>query len=310
MRLFFTLAVNTVFTLLFIVSAEAGKSKWSLPSNHTPVQGSVENLTASELQFYETHMGRNYNFNGIVALNNCSGALVRFKHQLATDQGLILTNGHCVSNPDGGFIRPGEHVHNRADKRTFRFLNPDGTLMSGTVSSSQLSYATMTKTDLAIYELDQTFAEIEAKFKVKPLTMQEFASNLGEPIQILSGYWRRGYECKIDGTVSTLREDAYAWIDSIRYSKVGCQTIPGTSGSPIISMNSGMIVGVNNTGNTDGLECTMDNPCEVDADGTIRAEKGRSYGQQIYWLYSCLNKTGKLDVKVPSCRLPGGAAVK
>jgi hypothetical protein len=35
-----------------------------------------------------------YDFEGIVALSNCSGALIRLEQSNDNDKGLILTNGH------------------------------------------------------------------------------------------------------------------------------------------------------------------------------------------------------------------------
>src|SRR5437870_3712256 len=82
----------------------------------------------------------------------------------------------------------------------------------------------------------------------------------GSAIDVVSGYWKRVYSCTIDGFVYRLKEGSWTWKDSIRYTSA-CQTIGGTSGSPIIS--GGKVVGVNNTGNEDGERCTENNPCGV-----------------------------------------------
>ncbi len=37
--------------------------------------------------------------------------------------------------------------------------------------------------------------------------------------------------------------------------------------------------------------CTLNNPCEVDADGNTTATKGQSYGQETYWFTTCLDAT-------------------
>jgi hypothetical protein len=95
--------------------------------------------------------------------------------------------------------------------------------------------------------------------------------------------------------------------NSIRYTRPGCETIGGTSGSPIVAAGTLTVVGINNTGNENGEKCTMDNPCEVSRDGTVLAEKGVSYGQNIALIYSCLDSQLRLDLKLPNCRLPGGA---
>ncbi len=260
-------------------------------------------LKQEEISFLAT-MTDAYDFEGIVKLDNCSGALIRFEHSKDSDLAMVMSNGHCVSmGPFGGFIKPGQAVVNKAAKRAFRFLNNNGSLSNNAVDSTRILYATMTGTDVSLYEVNMTFAQIKSKFGVDALTLDSRHPTDAEPINILSGYWQRGYSCEIDGFVFKIKEDAYTWDDSIRYSKGGCKTIHGTSGSPIISRNTGKVIGVNNTGSDDGQQCTMNNPCEVSKDGTIYAEKGMSYGQQTYRFYGCLNDTGKLDLEVKGCEL-------
>ena len=86
-------------------------------------------------------------------------------------------------------------------------------------------------------------------------------------------FFARVFNCDIERFVPTLREDRWTWHDSIRYAK-GCDTIHGTSGSPIVSVATGEVVGINNTGNDDGQVCTLNNPCEVNPDGTTTTVVG------------------------------------
>ncbi len=250
----------------------------------------------------------NYDFEGIVKLNNCSGALIRFENSKPTDKGIVLSNGHCVpAGTFGGFIKPGEFYENKSVSRGFRFLNSDSTLGNDTVYSSKLLYATMTGTDISLYELDDTYAQIETNSSVRALTLDSKAPSVSTTIDILSGYWQKGYSCSIDRTVYELHEEGYIWKDSVRYSQPGCQTIHGTSGSPIIDSVTRKIVGINNTGNDNGEKCTMDNPCEVSKDGTVFFEKGKSYGQQTFQIYSCLDANGQFNLKTKGCQLLGGS---
>ena len=85
-----------------------------------------------------------------------------------------------------------------------------------------------------------------------------------------------------------MEEAGWSWTDSIRYSEPGCDTIGGTSGSPIIEEGTRVVVGVNNTSNESGQTCTMNNPCEVSKSGRKTVRKGYSYGQQTYQFYGCL----------------------
>ena len=276
--------------LLFAYSAVA------LPTHHR-----VSN--AELIAIFEKSLSANYNFEGIVALSNCSGAIIRFEGSRETDRAIVMSNGHCVEMP-GGFIKPGQFVVNKPVKRSFAVLNRDGSVnASSVIYSTRLIYATMTGTDISLYEVGVSYAEIEKKFKTKALLLASSHPAPSEAIQILSGYWKSGYECNLDGFVYHIKEDAYTWDDSIRYSKNGCHTIHGTSGAPILSTNTHQVIGINNTGNDDGGKCTMDNPCEVSENGAIYAEKGRSYGEQTYQIYSCLNEKNKVDLTRAGCKL-------
>jgi hypothetical protein len=48
----------------------------------------------------------------------------------------------------------------------------------------------------------------------------------------------------------------------------------------------------------------MNNPCEVDRSGHVEAHKGYGYGQETFWLYSCLNSSNQVDLGVAGCLLP------
>ncbi len=283
------------FVLLFLALSFA-PSAFALPL-HTRV-------TAEEIEALSWNTSNAYDFEGIVKLDNCSGSLVRFEHSNDADRAMVMTNGHCVPmGMFGGFIKPGEHLFRKPAKRSFKFLNHDGSLSQNSVVSTQILFATMTGTDVALYELELSYAQIKSRFEIDPLTLDSRRPTEGEAIEILSGYWQRGYSCQIDGFVYKMKEDAYTWVDSIRYSRSGCKTIGGTSGSPILSVNTRKVIGVNNTGSEDGKPCTMNNPCEVSAEGAVYAEKGLSYGQQTFRFYSCLNADGALDVRVRGCAL-------
>jgi hypothetical protein len=48
----------------------------------------------------------------------------------------------------------------------------------------------------------------------------------------------------------------------------------------------------------------MNNPCEIDQNGEVSFTKGFSYGQQTYWVYTCLTTTNEIDLAVAGCLLP------
>lgn len=242
----------------------------------------------------------NYDFEGIIRLNGCSGSLVQFEGQPDTSRAYVLTNGHCY---EGRWPAPGRHFYNVSSNRSFTLLTPDAR-DAGTIRATHAVYVTMTQTDVSLYRVRETYAEIKSRYNIRPLIMSSTHPSVGEPMDIISGYWRRGYSCNIDKFVYVLREGNWDSMDSIRFTQPGCETIGGTSGSPILAGGTRMVIGINNTGNESGGRCTENNPCEIDQNGTVYYKKGLSYGQQTYWFYSCLNANFEVDLTQPGCELP------
>lgn len=243
----------------------------------------------------------NYDFEGIVKLSNCSGSLIKFSGQPMTSKALVLTNGHCFSNgPFGGMLKPGEVVINSASKRAMKIYDKQMKLFP--ITASKVIYAAMTGTDVTIYELTQTYEDILKKYKIASFDLDTVRPTLGTDIEIVSGYWDRGYSCAIDAFIFTLKEGDWSFKDSIRYTD-GCDTIGGTSGSPIIAKGTRSVIAINNTANEDGKKCAVNNPCEVSEDGKITVLKDKKYGQQTYNFYSCLTPDFSIDLTKAGCTL-------
>lgn len=233
-----------------------------------------------------------------IALNNCSASLVRFPTSVSTDSAMMLTNGHCY---EGGFISAGDVLQDVASTRAGTLLSSTGATL-GRVRANRLLYATMTGTDVALYRLNTTYAAISSSYGATALTISAAHPADGTAISIPSSYWKQIWTCSINGFVNELREDEWTWHDSIRYTSE-CDTIPGTSGSPIVSVATNEVIGINNTGNESGEMCTLDNPCEVDEDGTTHAYLDQNYGEQTYWFTTCLTSTRTIDLSISGCLL-------
>ncbi|MGZ3669023.1 MAG: trypsin-like serine peptidase [Bdellovibrionota bacterium] len=242
-----------------------------------------------------------YNFEGIVRLPVCSGSFVRFTSSRDTDPGLMLTNGHCSGEiPPAGFVY---HRNLRPHPQAINLLKPDGT-SAGWVIAPLLLYATRTDTDIALYQMDKTYAEIESSFGVHPLLLSPEHPALGSSVEVISGYWGRGYSCSIEAFVPELKEGPWIQHDSLRYSRPGCDVLGGTSGSPVLAGGTRVVVGINNTKNEAGQACTDRNPCEIDEQGHLHYAQDYAYAQETYTLYSCLNAKAEFDLSVPGCLLP------
>ncbi|WP_030572380.1 S1 family peptidase [Streptomyces aureocirculatus] len=236
---------------------------------------------------------------GTVALSNCSGSVVRVPSSQPTDPALVMSNGHCLET---GFPAPGQVLVDRPSTRSFTLLNASGG-NAGTVRASKIAYGTMTDTDLSLYQLTSTYKDIESRYGIKALELDSARPAQGKAITVVSGYWKRMYKCNVDGFAYQLKEGRWTWKDSVRYTSA-CQTIGGTSGSPVVDNATGKVVAVNNTGNESGERCTDNNPCEVDENGKVTVRQGINYGQQTYTVVPCVGAGNKIDLNRPNCTLP------
>ncbi|WP_046734711.1 trypsin-like serine peptidase [Streptomyces humi] len=239
------------------------------------------------------------NFAGTVSLSNCSGSVIRFPNSADTDPALVLTNGHCLET---GFPDPGEVITGQSSSRTFGLLNSSGTRVA-TLRANQVVYSTMTDTDVTIYRTTTTYAAIKSSYGISPLTVSATHPVAGTAIKVVSGYWKTIYSCNIDGFVYRLKEGDWTWKDSVRYTSA-CDTIGGTSGSPVIDTTTGQVVAVNNTGNEDGERCTVDNPCEVDESGNVTVRQGINYAEETYNIPACFTTGNVLNLGASACTLP------
>ena len=236
-------------------------------------------------------------FTGTVALSGCSGAVVRTPSAKPSDTALVMSNGHCVK-----LMAAGEVLVGQPSDRAFTLLSPTGGATVGTLRATSIAYATMTGTDVAFYRLDQTYAQVEA-LGGKALELSPRRAAVGADIRVVSGYWKRMYSCELDGFAHELREGAWTWLDSIRYT-APCDTVGGTSGSPIVDAGSGKVVGINNTVNENGRRCTRNNPCEVDEAGAVTVRRGIGYGQQVHLAVPCIGADSAFTLSAPGCGLP------
>jgi V8-like Glu-specific endopeptidase len=239
-------------------------------------------------------------YTGIVALSNCSGSIVRTPDSADTDPALVLTNGHCF---EGGMPSAGEVITDQPSSRSFTLLDPSGQGSLGTLHATSVLYSTMTDTDVTLYKLDASYASIQQTYNTPALELSLDHPTAGTDLRVVSGYWRTTYSCSLDGFAYRLREDQWTFKDSVRYTS-SCDTIGGTSGSPVIDAASGKVIAVNNTINESGEQCTLDNPCEVDESGNITVHQNIGYAQETYILGACIAPGSVLDFTRPGCAVP------
>ncbi|WP_026425671.1 S1 family peptidase [Actinokineospora inagensis] len=237
------------------------------------------------------------NFSAIVALDNCSGSVVRPPAAKDSDPALVMANGHCVK-----LMGANEVIVNQASSRTFTLLGPSGNSL-GTLRATKLAYATMKNTDVSFYQVGSTYAQIQSRYQTRALELSTTHPTQGANISVVSGYWKRIYNCNVDGFAYQVKESNWTWTDSVRYT-APCNVIGGTSGSPVIDNSSGKVVAINNTINEDGQRCTLNNPCEVSQTGQVTVHANIGYAQETYNIPACITTGNQFTLTAPGCTLP------
>ncbi len=240
-------------------------------------------------------------YTGTTRNRDCSGAVVRWPSSVGTDDAVVLTNGHCYRI----FRDPRTVALDRPSDQRFALLGSDGSVLTR-ARADRLIYATMYRTDVGLYHLPVSYASLAADHGVVPLTLKASLAKRQGTVTIPSGYWRETYTCQMKGYAFKLREQIWRWRDSLRYLGPDCRTKGGTSGSPVLNAHR-RVIGVNNTGYVGGRPC-RDTVCEVSPDGTRQVYRWRSYGQQTWWITTCLDQQRQVDVTLPGCRLPAPEA--
>ena len=242
--------------------------------------------------------GADERFAGTARLPNCSGAVVRLADSLPEDRAIVLTNGHCVLDR---FLRAREVLVDRRAFKRIELLDGSGDV-AVTVRGVRLVYAAMYRTDLGVYRLRETYAEL-ATAGVTPFVLAARGPARGDRIRIPSGYHVEQRNCVTPGTAYRLHERAWDWWRSIRLPALdGCAIRGGYSGSPIVDRASGEVVGLANTGYIGGRPC-IDSACEENKRGVVRMRHDMNYGQQAWWIHTCLDVDRSFDLATPGCRL-------
>lgn len=244
------------------------------------------------------------NVEGAAKVGNCLGSVVRPPTARPKDPALVLTNGHCVPS---GRPAPGTALVDRpADLKDPVTINDPAGYPRASARATRLVYATMSGTDIALYRLDKTYAQLAAE-GAKVFRLSTTPMRKGDRLTMAYNFNRPS--CTVEAVVPHLREAGYQQDNAVRYATTGnCASRAGHSGSALLASDGETVVGINNTHNEDGEQCTENNPCEVGRDGSVTSVQGRSYGQQVHQIAACLTTGSRLKLTRPDCALTGGAA--
>lgn len=217
----------------------------------------------------------------------CVGTFVETS-RLDAAPAYVVSNAHCF----GFFLSPKRVRYGQPADMAVMF-----TVRNIEVKIVELAYGSMNGTDRALYKLDKTVGELRSA-GVRPLPLASGPASVGEKILRAQSH-SESYSCEVDAVGVRLREERYEYDDSYRYF---CYARHGSSGSPLILPDRGVVVGVHNIGRATGGKCTIDDPCELDGRGRpVKPPSQANYGQRVDVLKGCFDAQGVFDRALPGC---------
>jgi len=241
---------------------------------------------------------------GAVDPGNCSGAVVRLGE--GSGKIYVLTNGHCWPRLLAETLRKhdGKIVHSRVDFRNKGNAFVTAYARQGqtvSVEVTKMVYATMDKTDIALYEVKSSGQEL-ADLGVHVFNVRAAGPKLGESVEVISAYWKQSQSCRVDRQVDSLKEDVFHWTRGFVLND--CEVVGGWSGSPVVSRETGEVVAIINTTNEQGEFCSLNNPCEVSPSGKESVVRNVAYAQRTQEIVGCVKPSGEFDLSLATCALP------
>lgn len=250
---------------------------------------------------------------GSAVVNNCSAGFIKLMSMPDTQKAIVITNGHCLLlNLNYGrelaYPYPGEYLQNMRDvnflDKTIVRIHSDNATIE--LKPHQLIFGTMSGTDLAIFELNETYLTLKNQFGIDPLIVDSNLSSTSSSVQIQSGYFNRTFDCSIQDYVDLI-EGPFQTQKAIRLTKE-CDIYPGVSGSPIVSRMNGRVIGLANTHSSgEGVLCGFNNPCIVLPNKNIQyiqPKAGTSFGISLVPLNDCFDiQTHQFDFSKKQCGL-------
>ena len=219
-----------------------------------------------------------------------------------------LTNGHCVLGITGNEVATNVRVPPTASFTPHYFVDTPTRRQALPVKA--IPYATLKGLDLAVIELDATWASLD----VRPLRLSEIASQPGDPVFTVGApvngvpaeeAWLRRSNCTVDA-IAQLAEGPWKFHDALRLS---CGAVyGGASGSPVFNARNGEVTAIINTGtqgqiySSGDIPCYINSPCELPGRMILDA----AYALPLTGVSNCFSAAGRFDLDAPGCPLDPG----
>ncbi len=247
---------------------------------------------------------------GLVYIENpgsfCSGSIFAPQGYDKNQKALVITNGHCTgmgsANIFGGtYLAATEQLNYVEAPNTYLVLfkknTEGGDIDINYNSSARLLVATMYKKDLAIYEIEHTYALLE-EGGYYPLILGSKVPSLQSQVVYHSSAWGIQVSCQLEAYADTVIEGFWVWNNVLRLTGENCYAQGGASGSPVLD-EDGNLVALMNTVYEGGQKCTIMNPCERErGSGNSTSYNGAIYAIPIVDLNACFDQNKKLDLKL------------
>jgi hypothetical protein len=242
----------------------------------------------------------------------CSAALFKMDGMTLDQEALVLTAGHCTNV--GSFKTPAFNgLAFPGPRQVFLDQRASGQVdirgaggKFGRYHYSRVILATMTGMDVAILELDDTYAAILDNLKDAEIyELSPTAPSLGARVRVEATKKNVDFACEVEKVVPTVREDPWTWNNVLRFRfSPLCVFYAGVSGSPVLDEHH-RIVAVASAVSAPGKPCDLQAPCEIEQGAQpMVAPTGQSYATQTRDLYDCYSFSRRaFAFELPGCRL-------
>jgi hypothetical protein len=224
-----------------------------------------------------------------------------------------VTAGHCVARLDANQVvinGPG------GGQVVFNYF-VDGDRWRVAVPVVRVAYAAVTGRDVAVLELAITYRNLVHQL-IRPWRIARVVeAPVGDQVAIVGApLWRqmdqqflRVSTCVTEGIAPIVIEHATV-VRNALYNR--CRDIlPGSAGSPVVSVVGKMVIGIVGTttiGAAPMTTCGEGAPCEPSADGP-RTRHETTYVTPIAGIYQCFDAQRQFAVGGPECPLDSGTQV-
>ena len=245
-----------------------------------------------------------------VGLFHCAASVIKMPGMNKNDNALILTAGHCMDEgskvlPRGGWRTPdvGEILYNKkVARKRFILYSPGGNPLkayyAGDGYYDHILLATMTGYDLAVFNSNISYAQMERK----GVPVYQVATSLPKQTSpLIFTLWKDAHKldltCRVYQIVAQVREADWQFKNMIKLHQDidDCGFRRGFSGAGSVDLKKQLIYGVASTAFSGGTPCEYDNPCEVDVHSRAisTALPQQVYATPAYVLLGCWDRKNK-----------------